>query len=107
MTEKVKVKATIHWVPAHVAKPVEIRQYDRLFTVPEPDGDKNVDFKTHLNPDSLKTITALVEPSILSAKLGDPLQFERIGYFAVDPDSTPDAPVFNRTVTLRDSWKAR
>jgi len=107
MTERVKVKATIHWVPAHVAKPVEIRQYDRLFTVPEPDGDKNADFKTHLNPDSLKTITALVEPSLLSAKIGDPLQFERIGYFAVDPDSTPDAPVFNRTVTLRDSWKAR
>ena len=66
-----------------------------------------MDFKTHLNPDSLKIITAQVEPSLLSAKVGDPLQFERVGYFAVDPDSTPEKPVFNRTVTLKDSWKAR
>ncbi|MBR4251467.1 MAG: glutamine--tRNA ligase/YqeY domain fusion protein [Kiritimatiellae bacterium] len=104
MTEKVKVKATIHWVPAS-ARPVEVRLYDRLFNVPEPDADKDVDFKTHLNPDSLKTATALVEPSLLEAAPGDAYQFERIGYFAADPDSKPGAPVFNRTVTLKDSWK--
>ena len=104
MTEKVKVKATIHWVPADAA-PVEVRLYDRLFDVPEPDADKDVDFKTHLNPDSLKTATALVEPSLLAAAPGDAYQFERIGYFAADPDSKPGAPVFNRTVTLKDSWK--
>ena len=104
MTEKVKVKATIHWVPADAAA-VEVRLYDRLFDVPEPDADKDVDFKTHLNPDSLKTATALVEPSLLAAAPGDAYQFERIGYFAADPDSKPGAPVFNRTVTLKDSWK--
>jgi len=107
MTEKVKVKATIHWVAAHAAKPVEVRLYDRLFSVPEPDGDKTVDFKTHLNPDSLKTIQALVEPSLLSTETGQPVQFERVGYFAADPDSQPGQPVFNRTVTLKDSWKTR
>jgi glutaminyl-tRNA synthetase len=100
-----KVKATIHWVPAHAAKPVDVRLYDRLFNVPEPDGDKAVDFKSHLNPDSLRTLTALVEPTLLDAKPGDRFQFERIGYFCADPDSRPGAPVFNRTVTLKDSWK--
>jgi hypothetical protein len=63
MDAALKVKATIHWVPAHAAKPVEVRLYDRLFNVPEPDGDKAVDFKSHLNPDSLRTLTALVEPT--------------------------------------------
>jgi len=105
MTEPIKVKATIHWVPARAAKPVEVRLYDRLFNVPEPDGDKTVDFKSQLNPDSLKTVTALVEPALLAAKPGDRFQFERIGYFTADPDSRPGAPVFNRTVTLKDSWK--
>ncbi|MDR0994145.1 MAG: glutamine--tRNA ligase/YqeY domain fusion protein [Verrucomicrobiota bacterium] len=105
MTEKVKVKATIHWVPATAAKPVEVRLYDRLFSVPEPDGDKEVDFKTYLNPDSLKTVTAMAESSLLEALPGDVFQFERLGYFAADPDSMPGAPVFNRTVTLKDSWK--
>ena len=105
MDAAIKVKATIHWVPARAAKPVEVRLYDRLFVVPEPDGDKEVDFKSHLNPDSLKTIQALVEPSLLEAKPGDRYQFERVGYFSADPDSRPGAPVFNRTVTLKDSWK--
>ena len=73
--------------------------------VPEPDGDKDVDFKSHLNPDSLKTIQALVEPSLLEAQPGERYQFERVGYFSADPDSRPGAPVFNRTVTLKDSWK--
>ncbi|NCC93134.1 MAG: glutamine--tRNA ligase, partial [Opitutae bacterium] len=68
-------------------------------------GDKDVDFKTRLNPDSLRTVQALVEPSLLEARPGDRFQFERIGYFAADPDSRPGAPVFNRTVTLKDSWK--
>ena len=106
MDSATKVKATIHWVPAHAAKPVEVHLYDRLFTVPEPDGDKAVDFKTHLNPASLKTVTALVEPSLLAAKPGDRFQFERVGYFTTDPDSQPGAPIFNRTVTLKDSWKS-
>ena len=105
MDAAIKVKATIHWVPAHAAKPVEVRLYDRLFNVPEPDGDKEVDFKSHLNPDSLKTVQALAEPSLLDAKPGDRFQFERIGYFYAEPDSRPGAPVFNRTVTLKDSWK--
>ena len=105
MDAAIKVKATIHWVPARAAKPVEVRLYYRLFGVPEPDGDKDVDFKSHLNPDSLKTIRALVEPSLLEAKPGDRYQFERVGYFSADPDSRPGAPVFNRTVTLKDSWK--
>ena len=105
MDAAIKVKATIHWVPAHAAKPVEVRLYDRLFNVPEPDGDKEVDFKSHLNPDSLKTIQALVEPGLLDAQPGDRFQFERVGYFSADPDSRPGAPVFNRTVTLKDSWK--
>ena len=73
--------------------------------MPEPDGDKNVDFKSHLNPDSLKVVQALVEPCLAEAKPGDRFQFERIGYFYAEPDSRPGAPVFNRTVTLKDSWK--
>lgn len=105
MSEPIKVKATIHWVAACAARPVEVRLYDRLFTVPEPDGDKAVDFKSHLNPNSLQTVTALVEPSLIEAKPGDRFQFERIGYFCADPESRPGAPVFNRTVTLKDSWK--
>ncbi len=105
MDAGIKVKATIHWVAAHAAKPVEVRLYDRLFNVSEPDGDKDVDFKTHLNPDSLRIVQALVEPSLLAARPGDRFQFERIGYFAADPDSQPGTPVFNRTVTLKDSWK--
>lgn len=105
MNQPVKVKATIHWVPAQAARPIEVRLYDRLFTVPEPDADKNVDFMTHLNPDSLQTVQALAEPSLLAAQPGDRFQFERIGYFYAEPDSRPNAPVFNRTVTLKDSWK--
>ena len=105
MNQPVKVKATIHWVPAQAAHPVEVRLYDRLFTVPEPDADKTVDFVTHLNPHSLQIVTALAEPSLQTAQPGDRFQFERIGYFYAEPDSRPHAPVFNRTVTLKDSWK--
>ena len=106
MDAPIKVKATIHWVPAHAATPVEVRLYDRLFNVLEPDADKNVDFKTHLNPNSLQVVQALVEPSLLAVQPGDRFQFERIGYFYAEPDSRPGAPVFNRTVTLKDSWKS-
>jgi glutaminyl-tRNA synthetase len=105
MDAPIKVKATIHWVAAHAARPVQVRLYDRLFSVPEPDGDKAVDFKSHLNPDSLKVATALAEPALLAAQPGDRFQFERVGYFCADPDSLPNAPIFNRTATLKDSWK--
>ena len=104
MTDNLKVKATIHWVRAD-APAVEVRLYDRLFDVPQPDADPAVDFKTHLNPDSLRVARARVEPSLLAATPGAPWQFERLGYFTADPDSTPSAPVFNRTATLKDSWK--
>ena len=107
MTEKVKVKATIHWVSAADARTAEVRLVDRLFTVPEPDGDKETDFKEFLNPDSLRTVIARLEPSLLELPADQPVQFERLGYFVPDPDSTPEQPVYNRTVTLKDSWKAR
>jgi glutaminyl-tRNA synthetase len=99
------VKGTIHWVSAEHAVPAEVRLYDRLFTVPDPDaGDE--DFKTYLNPDSLVVVHgALVEPSIANDAPGSRYQFERVGYFCSDiVDSKPGALVFNRTVTLRDTW---
>jgi glutaminyl-tRNA synthetase len=97
-----KVKGTIHWVSAAHAADLEVRLYDRLFTVPEPDADG--DFKAHLNPHSLETITAKGEPALKSALAEQRYQFERLGYFALDPESTPDHPVFNRTITLKDTW---
>lgn len=101
-----KVKGTIHWVSAEQAEKCEIRLYDRLFNIENPDEDKDVDFKEHLNPDSLTSLSnCLVEPSLADAKPGTCVQFERQGYFCVDSrDSRPDALVFNRTVGLRDSW---
>jgi len=100
-----KVKGTIHWVPAQHAVSAEVRLYDRLFKVEEPDADKDVDFTAHLNPESLSTITARLEPALMDAKPGTRYQFERIGYFCADAnDSVPGKPVFNRTVTLKDSW---
>ena len=100
-----KVKGTIHWVSVRHAKPAEVRLYDRLFTVPNPMGDETKTFLDFLNPDSLKTVTGYVEPALVDATAGDRFQFERIGYFCADTrDSRPGAPVFNRTVTLRDSW---
>jgi len=100
-----KVKGTIHWVSARHAKPVEIRLYDRLFTVPNPMGDPIKSFLDFLNPDSFKVATAQAEPSLLEAVPGTPIQFERVGYFCADSrNSKPGAPVFNRTVTLKDSW---
>jgi glutaminyl-tRNA synthetase len=101
-----KVKGTLHWVSEAHARKAEVRLYDRLFDVPTPDGDKEVDFKTHLNPDSLRTVKdCLVEPSLGAAAPESRYQFERLGYFCADRyDSEPDNLVFNRTVTLRDSW---
>ena len=100
-----KVKGTIHWVSAGNAIPAEVRLYDRLFSVSNPDDvPEGVDYKDNLNPDSLKTITALVEPCLKNANAGTNYQFERLGYFCVDQDTTDDKLVFNRTVTLKDSW---
>ncbi|GAK92429.1 glutaminyl-tRNA synthetase [Nonlabens ulvanivorans] len=99
-----KVKGTLHWVSAAHAVPVEVRLYDRLFTVPSPDTDKEKDFMEFVNPDSLEVITAMAEPAMKNLKVGDIVQFQRMGYFCVDPDTTEDQMVFNRTVTLRDTW---
>jgi glutaminyl-tRNA synthetase len=97
-----KVKGTIHWVSAAQAVDVEVRLYDRLFNVPEPDAQG--DFKQHLNPHSLEVLTAKCEPSVKEAQPDLRYQFERLGYFALDKDSTPGKPVFNRTITLKDTW---
>jgi len=100
-----KVKGTIHWVSAPHALKAEVRLYDRLFTHEAPDSDKEVDFKTYLNPDSLRIITdAYVEPGLKNAGTGDRFQFQRLGYFNVDDDSRPEKLVFNRTVPLKDTW---
>jgi glutaminyl-tRNA synthetase len=97
-----KVQATLHWVAAADAVPAEIRLYSHLFNRPDPGAGG--DALDDLNPQSLETLTALVEPSLLDAPIGEAVQFERTGYFALDPDSKPGQPVFNRTVGLRDTW---
>lgn len=100
-----KVKATLHWVSVEHAVKSEVRLYDRLFNDENPDGHKEIDFKEFMNKDSLKVITeCYIEPFIKDAKPLDRFQFERLGYFNYDVDSTPEKPVFNRTVALRDSW---
>jgi glutaminyl-tRNA synthetase len=100
-----KVKGTLHWVSVKHSVKAEIRLYDRLFIKENPDETvEGKDYKDFLNPDSLKVITGHIEPSILRANQGDKFQFERIGYFCVDKDSTRDNLNFNRTVTLKDSW---
>jgi len=101
-----KVQATIHWVSAAQALPAEVRLYDHLFTQPDPsDVEEGQDYKTLLNPASLTTLsTCWVEPSLKGAAAGSRYQFERLGYFCVDPDSTAGKLVFNRTVTLKDTW---
>ncbi|MEN6405301.1 MAG: glutamine--tRNA ligase/YqeY domain fusion protein [Thermoguttaceae bacterium] len=101
-----KVKGTIHWVSAAHALPVEVRLYDYLFTKPNPyDVPEGVDFRANMNPNSLERLTrCFVEPSLKGAAPGSRFQFERLGYFCVDPDSTPDRLVFNRTVSLVDTW---
>ena len=101
-TSSRKIKGTIHWVSAAHALDAEVRLYDRLFTVPEPDAEG--DFKTHLNPHSLEIVTAKCEPSVKDAKPELRYQFERLGYFTLDPDSTSGKLVLNRTITLKDAW---
>jgi glutaminyl-tRNA synthetase len=99
-----KVKGTIHWVSIPHAKEAEVRVYDRLFTNESPDKDKEVDFKEFINPNSLKVITGYVEPSLVTSKELDHFQFQRLGYFCVDRDSSAEKLVFNKTVGLRDTW---
>jgi glutaminyl-tRNA synthetase len=103
-----KVKATLHWVSVAHAATGTVRLYDRLFTVDDPDGvaaKTGVDFTTLVNPGSLETLTGCqLEPMLAQALPGARFQFERLGYFCVDPDSTPDLPTFNRTVSLKDTW---
>ncbi len=99
-----KVKGTLHWVSMAHAISAEVRLYSRLFTVESPDTDKEKDFLDYINPDSLQVITGFLEPSLKSAIPEEKFQFQRIGYFAVDKDSTKDHLIFNKTVSLRDSW---
>jgi len=101
-----KIKATLHWVPAAHAIPAEVRLYDRLFSVEDPDDvPEGRTFIDNVNPNSLEVLRdALVEPGLRTATLGLRVQFDRLGYFAVDPDSRPGALVFNRTVSLKDTW---
>jgi len=100
-----KVKGTLHWVSVPHAVEVAVRLYDRLFVVPDPDNaEEGKTFKDYLNPDSLKEVRGYLEPSIRSAKKGDKFQFERLGYFSVDPDSTEQQLLVNRVVPLKDSW---
>ena len=100
-----KVKGTLHWVSANHALPVEIRTYNRLFTTEQPDAEKEVDFMEFINPDSLVISQAFAEPSLESAQVGNHYQFQRIGYYTLDRDSSAEKLIFNRTVTLKDSFK--
>jgi glutaminyl-tRNA synthetase len=100
-----KVKATIHWVSAQHAIKAEVRLYEHLFTIPDPGAGEGRDFIDDINPKSMEVLgSCWTEPSLSRAKAGEHYQFERLGYFCVDPDSSSGKPVFNRTVTLRDDW---
>jgi glutaminyl-tRNA synthetase len=100
-----KVKGTIHWVSAANAVKAEVRLYDRLFVSEFPEQvEEGQDYKNNLNPESLKIITAYVEPSLANPDFNTKYQFERLGYFSTDKETLPNKPVFNRTVTLKDSW---
>ena len=100
-----KVKGVIHWVSASHGVPIEVRLYDNLFLVEQPDKDKDADFLEHLNPESLVTVQGVGEPSLADAGNEDRYQFERVGYFCADRyASRPDHLVFNRTVGLKDTW---
>ena len=99
-----KVKGTLHWVSAEKNIPITVNLYDRLFTEENPDGDKETDFMQFVNPDSLQVVQGFGEPSLADAKAEDKFQFQRIGYFAVDKDSSEGNLIFNRTVPLRDNW---
>lgn len=100
-----KVKGVIHWVDAKKAKEVEVRLFDRLFLQENPDVvEEGKTFVDNINPDSLRIVRGYIEPALANAKLGENFQFERLGYFTIDKDTTPENIVFNRTVTLKDSW---
>ena len=104
-----KVKGTLHWVSAEHAVPVEIRDYEHLFTAENPsappeDAPDGADWTANVRENSLTVSTGYVEPDVAEAKVGDRFQFQRHGYYTVDPDSTPEKPVFNRTIGLRDTW---
>ncbi|MEA3187975.1 MAG: glutaminyl-tRNA synthetase, partial [Chthoniobacter sp.] len=101
-TSNRKVKGTIHWVSAKHAVDAEVRLYDRLFTVPDPDSGG--DFKEFLNPHSLETVVVKCEPSLRDANRELRYQFERLAYFTLDKESQADRLIFNRTITLRDTW---
>lgn len=100
-----KVKGTLHWVSAKHALSVEIRTYNRLFTIEQPDADKEIDFMEYINPESLQISQAFAEPSLKDAKVESHYQFQRIGYYTLDGDSSEEKLIFNRTVTLKDSFK--
>ncbi len=100
-----KVKGTLHWVSAKHALPIEVRVYNHLFTVEQPDAEKDTDFLHYVNPESKLVIQGFAEPSLKDVAVGEPLQFQRIGYFTKDQDSNTTNLVFNRTVTLKDSYK--
>jgi glutaminyl-tRNA synthetase len=99
-----KVKGTLHWVSAGHAIEAEVREYDRLFLDAAPDSQQDRDFMEFINPDSLHVIKAFIEPGLKTARPGDRFQFQRLGYFNVDDESTPDYFIFNKTVGLRDTW---
>ena len=101
-----KVKGTIHWLNAATAIPAELRLFDRLFSVEQPGAD-GTDFLTQLDPESLKRVSGFVEPAAAELAVGSVIQFERLGYYAKDADSAPGKPVFDRTVTLKDSWSKK
>ena len=104
-TSGVKAKGTLHFVSAGQAVEAQVRMYDRLFTDPIPTSHEDKDFLEFFNKESLKTITAYVEPSLSKAQPGQGFQFMRLGYFAADEDTTEAKPVFNQTVSLKDSYK--
>jgi glutaminyl-tRNA synthetase len=100
-----KVKGTLHWVEANASIAAEVRLYDRLFSDEDPSGHKDVEFKEFINNESLKVLSnCRLEPMLKQVKAGERFQFTRLGYFCVDPDSTENLPVFNRTVSLKDTW---
>lgn len=99
-----KVKGTLHWVSAKHALEVETRVYDRLFSVEEPEADKEKNFLELVNPDSMQISTSFAEPALAHCQVGEKVQFQRLGYFCMDKDSTTSKMVFNRTVSLRDTW---
>ena len=101
---KRKVKGTLHWVTQKDSLPAKVNIYDRLFNVSSPDQIQDKDFKSFINQNSLKTLTGLVEPGLIKAKPGDQFQFQRMGYFVLDKDSTQGNLIFNKTVGLRDTW---